>query len=191
MSYIDGFVIAVATADKEKFIALANKVGSAFIDHGATRVVECWGADVPKGKTTDFQGAVAAQDDETVQYQSGLQVSAAMRPIAHETTPCFTYSVWRPLEKVVPSSPIAGSDTALAPSTPTSAVSPSSFTDSFVPRSQVYLSVGRGMIDAAGSAAAGGGGLGAHAVRTSTATAATVIDAFMSSLLASAPDLKS
>jgi hypothetical protein len=36
-------------------------------------------------------------------YQSGLQVSAAMRPIAHETTPCFTYSVWRPLVKVVPS----------------------------------------------------------------------------------------
>ena len=60
MSYIDGFVIAVPTANKQKFIAHANKGDSAFIDHGATRVVECWGADVPKGKTTDFQGAVAA-----------------------------------------------------------------------------------------------------------------------------------
>ena len=68
MSYIDGFVIAVPTANKQKFIAHANKGDSAFIDHGATRVVECWGADVPKGKTTDFQGAVAAQDDETVVF---------------------------------------------------------------------------------------------------------------------------
>ena len=68
MSYIDGFVIAVPTANKQQFMAHANKFDSVFTDHGATRVVECWGADVPKGKTTDFQGAVAAQDDETVVF---------------------------------------------------------------------------------------------------------------------------
>jgi len=68
MSYIDGFVIAVPTANKQKFIAHATKGDAVFIDHGATRVVECWGADVPKGKTTDFQGAVAAGDDETVVF---------------------------------------------------------------------------------------------------------------------------
>jgi uncharacterized protein YbaA (DUF1428 family) len=68
MSYIDGFLIAVPTANKQKFIDHAIKTDNAFIEHGATRVVECWGTDVPKGKTTDFQGAVAAQDDETVVF---------------------------------------------------------------------------------------------------------------------------
>ena len=61
MSYIDGFVLAVPTANKQKFIAHATDFDSAFIEHGATRVVECWGADVPKGKTTDFQGAVQSK----------------------------------------------------------------------------------------------------------------------------------
>ena len=68
MSYIDGFVLAVPTANKQKFIAHATQFDSLFIDHGATRVVECWGADVPRGKTTDFQGAVQATDDETVAF---------------------------------------------------------------------------------------------------------------------------
>lgn len=68
MSYIDGFVLAVPTSNKQQFIAHANKADSAFIEYGATRVVECWGANVPRGKTTDFQGAVAATDDETVVF---------------------------------------------------------------------------------------------------------------------------
>ena len=68
MTYLDGFVLAVRTADKDKFIAHAAQADPVFLDLGATRVVEAWGADVRPGHTTDFQGAVHAKDDETVVF---------------------------------------------------------------------------------------------------------------------------
>lgn len=68
MSYIDGFVIAVPTANKEKFIQHARTGDSVFAELGATRIVECWGDDVPDGKQTDFRRAVQAKDDETVVF---------------------------------------------------------------------------------------------------------------------------
>ena len=37
MSYIDRFVLAVPTANKQKFIAHATQFDSLFIDHGPTR----------------------------------------------------------------------------------------------------------------------------------------------------------
>lgn len=66
MSYIDGFVAAVPTADKEKYTAYARGFGSYFLEQGALRMMECWGDDVPVGKQTDFHRAVQAKDDETV-----------------------------------------------------------------------------------------------------------------------------
>ena len=68
MSYIDGFVIAVPTANKRKFIEHAKLGDSVFIDLGAMRVVECWGEDVNEGKVTDFRRAVQASDDETIVF---------------------------------------------------------------------------------------------------------------------------
>lgn len=68
MAYIDGFVIAVPTANKKAFIDHAKRMDGMFIEFGATRVIECWGDDVPDGKQTDFKRAVQAKDDETVVF---------------------------------------------------------------------------------------------------------------------------
>jgi uncharacterized protein YbaA (DUF1428 family) len=68
MSYIDGFVIAVPNANKNKFIEHAKKGDSVFMELGATRVLECWGDDVPEGKMTDFRRAVQANKDETIVF---------------------------------------------------------------------------------------------------------------------------
>ncbi len=66
--YVDGFLIAVPTANKEKFIEHARKGDSVFLELGATRILECWGDDVQKGKVTDFYRAVQAKEDETVVF---------------------------------------------------------------------------------------------------------------------------
>ena len=38
------------------------------MEYGAIRVMECWQDDVPRGKVTDFYGAVKATDDEAVVF---------------------------------------------------------------------------------------------------------------------------
>ena len=68
MSYIDGFVIAVPTANRQKFIDHAKTGNGVFLELGATRILECWGDDVPEGKVTDFRRAVDAKKDETVVF---------------------------------------------------------------------------------------------------------------------------
>lgn len=66
--YVEGFVGAVPTANREKFIEHADKAAPLFLHEGALRVVECWGADVPRGKVTDFHRSVKAGADETVVF---------------------------------------------------------------------------------------------------------------------------
>ena len=68
MTYIDGFVIAVPTANKDKFIEHARKADGVFLELGATRILECWGDDVSHGKQTDFYRAVEAKEDESVVF---------------------------------------------------------------------------------------------------------------------------
>jgi uncharacterized protein YbaA (DUF1428 family) len=68
MTYYTGSIAAVATANKEKFVEHAAAAWPLFRSMGATRMVETWGVDVPKGKVTDFHRAVDAKNDETVVF---------------------------------------------------------------------------------------------------------------------------
>lgn len=68
MTYVEGFVLAVPTANKEKYRQHAESAVPIFKEFGMTRMVEAWGDDVPDGKVTDFKGAVQAKDDETVVF---------------------------------------------------------------------------------------------------------------------------
>ncbi|NTX78899.1 DUF1428 family protein [Serratia proteamaculans] len=68
MKYVDGFVVAVPAANKEAYQKLAAAAAPLFKEFGATRIVECWGTDVPEGKLTDFRGAVKAEADEVVVF---------------------------------------------------------------------------------------------------------------------------
>jgi uncharacterized protein YbaA (DUF1428 family) len=65
MPYIEGFVAAVPTANKDEYLKHAREASVYFKQLGATRMVECWGDDVPKGVLTDFYKATQAKDDET------------------------------------------------------------------------------------------------------------------------------
>lgn len=68
MTYIDGFVIPCPADKRDEFIAHARTSDEMFIEYGALRIVECWQDDVPPGKTTDFFGAVKAEEGESVVF---------------------------------------------------------------------------------------------------------------------------
>lgn len=68
MSYVDGFVVAVPTENKEAYKKMASTAATVFKDQGALSVVECWGDDVPEGKLTSFPMAVKLEANETVVF---------------------------------------------------------------------------------------------------------------------------
>lgn len=66
MAYIDGIVLPVPGGNKDEYLAFAGKMDPIFLEYGATRVVEGWGDDVARGKTTDFFMATKAEEGENV-----------------------------------------------------------------------------------------------------------------------------
>ncbi len=79
MSYVDGFVVAVPTKNKEKYRKHATLAGEVFKEHGALELVECWGDDVPDGKITSMPMAVQCKSNETVVFSWVLWPSKEVR----------------------------------------------------------------------------------------------------------------
>lgn len=68
MDYVDGYLIAVPEDKRSQYIDTARKMAPLFKEYGATRMVECWGEDVPEGKLTSFPMAVKLEPGEAVVF---------------------------------------------------------------------------------------------------------------------------
>lgn len=79
MSYVDGFVAAVPTANREEYRLHAEEAARIFREHGALSFVESWGDDVPDGEVTSFPMAVKCAEDETVCFSWVVWPSKAVR----------------------------------------------------------------------------------------------------------------
>ncbi len=81
MAYIDGFVAAVPTANKKKYIEHAEEAATIFKEHGVLRIVENWGDDVEDGEVTSLPMAVKCEATETVVFSWVVWPSREVRDI--------------------------------------------------------------------------------------------------------------
>ena len=84
MTYVEGFIVAVPTANKEAYRKHAADAAPLFREFGATRMVEAWADDVPDGKVTDFRKSVQAKDDESVVFSWFEYPDKATRDAANQ-----------------------------------------------------------------------------------------------------------
>ncbi|MEA3064482.1 MAG: hypothetical protein QOJ27_921 [Sphingomonadales bacterium] len=84
MTYVEGFVVAVPTGNKEEYRRHAAGAVALFKEFGVTRHVEAWGDDVPEGKVTDFRRAVDAGEDESIVFSWFEYPSREARDAANE-----------------------------------------------------------------------------------------------------------
>ena len=73
MSYVDGFVAAVPTANKEAFLQHAQHVSAFYKECGVLQQVECWGDDVPQGK---LRNRAHLQERPVVRRRAGVPPAA-------------------------------------------------------------------------------------------------------------------
>lgn len=79
MNYVDGYVVPVPNEQRDAYLKLALEMAALFKRHGALKVVECWGDDVPEGKLTSFPMAVQRKPDETVVFSGCVWPSKQVR----------------------------------------------------------------------------------------------------------------
>lgn len=68
MTYVDGFLLAVPSANKDTYRKHAEEAWPMFRDLGAASMVEAWGDDVPDGKINSINSAVMRKEDETALF---------------------------------------------------------------------------------------------------------------------------
>lgn len=68
MTYIEGFLTPVPVANRDAYLAHAERAAPLLKELGVVRMVETWSDDVPRGRINDLWGAVAATDGEAVAF---------------------------------------------------------------------------------------------------------------------------
>ncbi|WP_299493522.1 DUF1428 domain-containing protein [uncultured Shewanella sp.] len=81
MHYVDGFVAAVPTLNKEKYIEHAKMSAMVFKENGALTIVETWEDDVPEGEITSFPLSVKREANESIVFSWVTWPSKAVRDL--------------------------------------------------------------------------------------------------------------
>lgn len=84
MTYVEGFLTPVPSANKDEYLKHAQSAAPLFERLGATRFVETWGDDVPDGKVNDLKKSVNLEDGETVLFSWLEYPDKAARDAANE-----------------------------------------------------------------------------------------------------------
>ena len=84
MTYVEGFLTPVPVANRDAYRDHADRAATLLLELGVTRMVECWGEDVPRGTVTDMYRAVQAGEDEAVLFSWFEYPDRATRDAAND-----------------------------------------------------------------------------------------------------------
>ncbi|MBZ8133473.1 DUF1428 domain-containing protein [Afifella sp. IM 167] len=84
MTYVDGVIAAVPTANKAAYRDFAERTAAVFKEAGALSLVDGWGDQVPDGKLNSLNSAVMRKPDETVIFSWVTWPSKEVRDAAWE-----------------------------------------------------------------------------------------------------------